>query len=234
MKGRLRAPSPAFVLSLLALFVALGGTTYAATSLPKNSVGTKQLKNGAVTKKKINKKTLKQLKGNRGPAGPAGPAGPTGATGAQGPQGIQGIQGIQGPIGPSSATSTFVSGDYDLDSQGNVIASLTLPAGSYVVMGNTTVYNTSTAQFTGCELNDSVAGVITTNWASTSPGEPYVNSATLTAPLTTTGSTVDIECYSDQAGTGVYDTHLIAIKLGSVSGTASHFSKGSTRPGLTK
>lgn len=49
MKRRLRAPSPAFVLSLLALFVALGGTTYAAATLPKNSVGTKQLKKNAVT-----------------------------------------------------------------------------------------------------------------------------------------------------------------------------------------
>jgi hypothetical protein len=38
MKRRLRTPSPAFVISLIALFVALGGTTYAATSLPKNSV----------------------------------------------------------------------------------------------------------------------------------------------------------------------------------------------------
>ncbi len=49
MKRPLRAPSPAFVISLIALFVALGGTTYAATSLPKNSVGTKQLKKNAVT-----------------------------------------------------------------------------------------------------------------------------------------------------------------------------------------
>jgi hypothetical protein len=53
MKRRLRAPSPAFVISLIALFVALGGTTYAATSLPKNSVGTKQLKKNAVTGVKI-------------------------------------------------------------------------------------------------------------------------------------------------------------------------------------
>jgi hypothetical protein len=38
--------------ALLALFVALGGTSMAATNalLPKNSVGTAQLKNGAVTK----------------------------------------------------------------------------------------------------------------------------------------------------------------------------------------
>jgi hypothetical protein len=40
-------------IALLALFVALGGTTYAATALPKNSVGTKQLKKNAVTNLKI-------------------------------------------------------------------------------------------------------------------------------------------------------------------------------------
>ena len=35
-------------ISLTALFVALGGTSYAAFSLPAGSVGTKQLRNGAV------------------------------------------------------------------------------------------------------------------------------------------------------------------------------------------
>jgi hypothetical protein len=85
MKKRLRAPSPALVISLIALFVALGGTTYAATNLPKNSVGTKQLKNGAVTKTKINKKTISALKGNAGPPGPPGPPGPKGDPGPAGP-----------------------------------------------------------------------------------------------------------------------------------------------------
>jgi hypothetical protein len=47
-------PSPALVISLIALFVALGGTSYAAiTALPKNSVGTAQIKNGAVTAAKL-------------------------------------------------------------------------------------------------------------------------------------------------------------------------------------
>lgn len=40
-------------IALLALFIALGGTTYAATALPKNSVGTTQLKKNAVTAVKI-------------------------------------------------------------------------------------------------------------------------------------------------------------------------------------
>ena len=40
-------------ISLVALFVALGGTGYAALKLPSNSVGTKQLKSSAVTTGKI-------------------------------------------------------------------------------------------------------------------------------------------------------------------------------------
>jgi hypothetical protein len=57
-------PSPALVISLIALFVALGGTSYAAVALkiPKNSVGTPQLKNGAVTAAKLNASAIAALK----------------------------------------------------------------------------------------------------------------------------------------------------------------------------
>ena len=41
------------VIATLALFLALGGGAYAATQLPKNSVGAKQLKKNAVTAAKI-------------------------------------------------------------------------------------------------------------------------------------------------------------------------------------
>ena len=76
-------------LAVIALFVALGGTSVAAGNvlLPKNSVGAKQLKKsavtnvkiakGAVTKQKIAKKTLVALKGNRGATGLQGPPGPS-------------------------------------------------------------------------------------------------------------------------------------------------------------
>ncbi len=67
-KRRLKPPSAALVISLIALFVALGGTSYAAIQLPRHSVGTAQLrknavttskiKNHAVTSKKINTKGL--------------------------------------------------------------------------------------------------------------------------------------------------------------------------------
>ena len=59
MNGKsVRLPSPAMAVSVAALFVALGGTSYAAFSLPNNSVGTKQLKNGAVTGSKIKNRRL--------------------------------------------------------------------------------------------------------------------------------------------------------------------------------
>ena len=72
----------------LALFFALGGTSIAAVNaLPRNSVGTAQLKNGAVTKAKIAKKTISSLRGLRGLDGPTGPKGDTGAQGIPGPPG---------------------------------------------------------------------------------------------------------------------------------------------------
>ena len=37
------------VMATIAVFIALGGASYAATQLPKNSVGSKQLKKNAVT-----------------------------------------------------------------------------------------------------------------------------------------------------------------------------------------
>jgi hypothetical protein len=53
MLGRIATFAKHNAIALLALFVALGGTTYAATSLPANSVGARQLKNNAVTYPKI-------------------------------------------------------------------------------------------------------------------------------------------------------------------------------------
>src|SRR5437763_15906565 len=60
----LRAPSPALMVSMIALIVALGGTSYAAYTLPKNSVGTSQLRNKAVTTKKIRNGAVTRSKMN--------------------------------------------------------------------------------------------------------------------------------------------------------------------------
>ena len=54
MKVSVRRPSPALVISCIALTVALGGTSYATVlQVPRNSVGPAQLKTAAVTNPKI-------------------------------------------------------------------------------------------------------------------------------------------------------------------------------------
>jgi hypothetical protein len=96
-----RRPSPAMIVALLALIVAMGGTSYAAIKLPANSVGTKQLKAHAVTSAKVKDSaiTSRQIKdrsllaedfragqiiqGPQGPAGPPGLRGPQGQPGAE-------------------------------------------------------------------------------------------------------------------------------------------------------
>lgn len=56
MGARLR-PSPALVIALIALFVSIGGVGYAASK-----IGTNDLKNGAVTSKKLDKNAVKTKK----------------------------------------------------------------------------------------------------------------------------------------------------------------------------
>jgi len=128
----LRRPSPAMVVALLALFVALGGTSYAFTTLPMNSVGTKQIQDNSVTRAKIAHHSITSVLikdgslkawdfaagqipvGPTGAAGPAGPAGPTGATGPQGPQGQKGDTGATGtftPLALRSTTQTIPAGE---------------------------------------------------------------------------------------------------------------------------
>jgi hypothetical protein len=69
------------IVSLIALFIAMGGTTYAVTSPPKRSVGSLQLKKGAVHKENLANGAVTITKLGKGlvavSAGPAGPAGPT-------------------------------------------------------------------------------------------------------------------------------------------------------------
>ena len=97
------------VMASIAVFLALGGGAYALT-IPRNSVGSAQLKSNAVTRAKIARNAVDSLRVRDGSLQRAdlapglltsGPRGETGATGATGPQGPQGQTGQTGPRGPS-------------------------------------------------------------------------------------------------------------------------------------
>jgi hypothetical protein len=83
---RLRRPKHGTVIAYVALFAALGGTSYAAASLPRNSVGTTQLRNSAVTSAKVRNGSLTSSDFKAGTL-LTGPAGAPGAPGPQGPAG---------------------------------------------------------------------------------------------------------------------------------------------------
>lgn len=101
-RGRGRWPrlSYANVVSTLALVLAMSGSAYAVTQLPKESVGTRQLKVGAVTPLKLSSQTLRLIKQYALTAAAIGPAGPVGPRGPQGDQGARGEPGPQGPPWP--------------------------------------------------------------------------------------------------------------------------------------
>jgi hypothetical protein len=63
------------VVSCIALFVALGGVSYAAITIPANSVGSAQLKNGQVMAVDINPGTRHALRGQPGAKGDGLPVG---------------------------------------------------------------------------------------------------------------------------------------------------------------
>ena len=96
MRSRLPQLTYPNVVASLALFIALGGISWAAVNLPANSVGTKHLKRNAVTSPKIKRNAVTSPKvKNRSlravdfaqgqlPSGPRGPRGATGATGDAG------------------------------------------------------------------------------------------------------------------------------------------------------
>jgi Collagen triple helix repeat (20 copies) len=113
----------------VALFAALGGTSYAAVRLAPGSVTSRALANGAVTHSKLAARSVGEsnlLKGQltatdfkpgalqavvgaaAGSAGAAGPAGAKGANGAAGPAGPTGAPGPQGPAGHDGSASIAV------------------------------------------------------------------------------------------------------------------------------
>lgn len=116
MARLVRHLSYANVMASIAVFVALGGSGYAAVTLSKNSVGSAQIKNGSVkaadlARNSVSSSTVKdgslrsvdfapgQLPaGSPGIQGPKGDAGTPGLTGAPGAPGISGYERVTGPL----------------------------------------------------------------------------------------------------------------------------------------
>jgi hypothetical protein len=141
----LKSPSPALVVSCVALAVALGGTGYAVTTLPKNSVGGTQIKSNAVTSSKVKNGSLLAADFKSGELsafvagaalrGETGATGATGETGAAGPAGATGATGATGPAGPTASATA----------ESSTLVSLPVPSAYTEVIRLTTASTTSGA-----------------------------------------------------------------------------------------
>lgn len=139
-----RLPSPAMIVACASLVVALGGVSYAAGVLPKNSVGTAQLKKTAVTGAKLKKNAVTGAKvangtllaadfrANQLPAGPQGPKGDPGVPGQQGPSGA----------GPGYISGNLSSVTVPANST-TTVQTLNVPAGTYLLFARAEVNNNS-------------------------------------------------------------------------------------------
>jgi hypothetical protein len=103
----MKRPSPALVIACLALFVALGGTGYAAMKLPANSVGSAQIRKNAVTGAKVKDGSLLAQDFRAGQL-------PAGVKGDKGDKGDQGVQGLPGPTASGFAWGSGVVPGSDL------------------------------------------------------------------------------------------------------------------------
>ena len=126
--GHLRRNAVAY----LALFVALGGTSFAAATVitgknVKNSSLTgADVKNSSLTGGDVKNKSLTASDFDGSVQGPKGDTGPQGANGDAGLQGARGETGVQGERGPSNAWVIELN---------NLAGAVALPAGKFVFTG---------------------------------------------------------------------------------------------------
>lgn len=210
---RLR-PSPALVVASIALTVSLGGVGYAATRLPRNSVGALQLRNNAVSSAKVKNHSLKSAdfargvvrQGARGAAGPQGPAGGTGPAGPQGPPGV----GIGGSCSGGSAIRA-VAGNGTVVCQPAATDSVDgyLSAADHAAFSSPATYARAVALNANTTMTN--PGFYINNLTFTIPASQHIHQLAMTWYAEWTGGTSaapqTLNCYLKLDGTQVASSH---------------------------
>jgi hypothetical protein len=208
--GRLlrHRPSSSMIVAVTALCVALGGSAYAAWKLPANSVGTKQLKNSAVTGPKLRNSAVtsgkvkdgsllaKDFKRGQLPAGATGPS----------------------------------DGYYAHDSGPTGSVSLSLPAGDYIASGGCTVtvvdplgtalrfsYANADLRATDGQQSAAEATSVPNEGTVVDYRDEQVGSASLSVTSgfsLPTAEVLSLSCSANSASVG--QLHITAIKVGSL------------------
>jgi hypothetical protein len=216
LRRRERRFSSAHAIAIAALFFALGGGAYAAvTTLPPNSVGTKQLKNRSVTVAKLSrgtieglKKLIKKYSARHGVVTSIAPAGPKGDRGEPGPSDVY--------IGGAAAGG--LSGSYA------VVASTQVPPGEYLIQAKTSIFNGTMGEggSGNCEILPELGAGAWDGGSAAFPGiGGQITSASISlagAASLPSGSTITLACKSNQGSLSFDDARVWATRVGSLHG----------------
>jgi hypothetical protein len=172
-----RRPSPALVVSLIALFCSLGGVSYAVATgsidsreIKNNTVRSKDIRNNDVRSRDVRNSSLlaRDFRPGQLPAGPRGPQGPAGAGGPAGQDGFgllaypfdaaQVADGATADVVTDCPTGTFATGGdtfaidaSDADVTNQVLVSQGFNFGTTLGWGATVTNNTGGAVAVGVE-----------------------------------------------------------------------------------
>ena len=209
------------VTSVIALFVALSGTSYAITKLPRNSVGSAQVRDGSLA--------ARDLASDARSSGPRGPRGPVGPPGAEGQRGVSGTNGAQGERGPSNVIIAPRGPNVSLFPTANTVREVrrinNVPAGSWILSFSADAVLTSPqGMYAVCSIkvNGDVKadGALVVGQAGAAVQEgpiPVETAVTQSTPFNVT-----VDCYQDQNAGGnptviIARAQLIATQVAQVT-----------------
>ena len=201
--------SAALLVAVVLLMVLIVGSTGGAAAAPANKARVSAPLTGAST-------------GPRGPRGTAGPRGPRGFKGSKGQAGPAGRSGPTGATGPAAAFSTGIGAGGRLDTPGEVtVASLSVPAGKYVVTATLQVLNfTLNPTEVDCRLADST-GTFGQNslYAPSGPSEAMALQGTTSSP--SAADTINLQCSAVVPASNVIvqSPSVDAIKVATINGS---------------
>jgi hypothetical protein len=211
------------LIAYAALFFALGGTSFAAVqALPRNSVGSPQIKNRSIQRIDISRRAAASLRGQRGPRG---------FQGAKGDKGDKGDTGAPGAPNPNAVDSDKVDGYHanelarvarkqtsstlSTDEGQKTVASLTLnvPRAGFVVVTST---NDAEAGTCACLLETLVDGD-----AGTTGGSWYTDAMLANSGLIGyVGTTVNTEVFTVTTP-GVHTFTVAGVMYGAAAQTVT-------------
>jgi hypothetical protein len=210
---RLRRPSAPLVISVVALFFAFGGASYAALSIPQNSVGTRQIRNNAVTYQKIAPGTIGSARINQGLVQTRVTGTCTGTNGAIG-QITQSGHVACNATAPqefgSASTGTAVTGT------SATVASRALASGSYLLLGDAYANNTGVGDSTFTCTLSVPSGASQARTVTVPAGRQVAVPINLASTVPSAGATSTLAC-TQTGGTVSVDGQINAIQTSSNS-----------------